>query len=60
MYMSAHVLLNLLKELGKILKMRGLPSILSVFATAKIRYIVCCIACLKPTLIETRKRIHPS
>ena len=30
-YMSAHVLLNLLKELGKIDKMRGLPSILSLF-----------------------------
>ena len=30
-YMSAHVLLNLLNELGKIGKMRGLPSILSLF-----------------------------
>ena len=30
-YMSAHVLLNLLNELGKIYKMRGLPSILSLF-----------------------------
>ena len=30
-YMSAHVLLNLLNELGKIDKMRGLTSILSVF-----------------------------
>ena len=30
-YMSAHVLLNLLNELGKIDKMRGLPSILSFF-----------------------------
>ena len=29
--MSAHVLLNLLKELGIIDKMRGLPSILSLF-----------------------------
>ena len=29
--MSAHVLLNLLNELGKIDKMRGLPSILSIF-----------------------------
>ena len=29
-YMSAHVLLNLLKELGKRDKMRGLPSILSL------------------------------
>ena len=31
MYISAHVLLNLLKELGKRDKMRGLPSILSFF-----------------------------
>ena len=30
-YMSAHVLLNLLNELGKGDKMRGLPSILSLF-----------------------------
>ena len=30
-YMSAHVLLNLSNELGKRDKMRGLPSILSVF-----------------------------
>ena len=30
-YMSAHVLLNLLYELGKRDKMRGLPSILSLF-----------------------------
>ena len=30
-YMSAHVLLNLLKELGKRDKMRGLSSILSLF-----------------------------
>ena len=29
--MSAHVLLNLLNELEKIDKMRGLPSILSLF-----------------------------
>ena len=29
--MSTHVLLNLLNELGKIDKMRGLPSILSFF-----------------------------
>ena len=29
-YMSAHVLLNLLNELGKRDKMRGLPSILSL------------------------------
>ena len=31
--MSAHVLLNLLNELGKRDKMRGLPSILSLFST---------------------------
>ena len=30
-YMSAHVLLNLLNELGKRDKMRGLPSLLSLF-----------------------------
>ena len=30
-FMSAHVLLNLLNELGKRDKMRGLPSILSLF-----------------------------
>ena len=30
-YMSAHVLLNLLNELGKSNKMRGLPSILPLF-----------------------------
>ena len=29
--MSAHVLLNLLNELRKICKMRGLPSILSLY-----------------------------
>ena len=29
--MSAHVLLNLLNELGKKDKMRGLPSIISLF-----------------------------
>ena len=31
LYMSAHVLLNLLNELGKRDKMQGLPSILSLF-----------------------------
>ena len=30
--MSAHVLLNLLNEMGKRDKMRGLPSILSFFS----------------------------
>ena len=30
-YTSSHVLLNLLNELGKNDKMRGLPSILSLF-----------------------------
>ena len=33
--MSAHVLLNLLNELGKRDKMRGLPSILSFFFTTQ-------------------------
>ena len=37
--MSAHVLLNLLNELGKRDKMRGLPSILSFFATTLINSI---------------------
>ena len=32
--MSAHVLLNLLNEWGKMDKMRGLPSILSLFCNA--------------------------
>ena len=32
-YMSAHVSLNLLNELREINKMRGLPSILSLFHT---------------------------
>ena len=31
MYMSAHVLLNLLNKLGKKDKMQGLPSFLSLF-----------------------------
>ena len=39
-YMSAHVLLNLLNELGKRDIMRGLPSILSVFATSLINSII--------------------
>ena len=38
--MSAHVLLNLLNGLGKIDKMRGLPSILSLFATSLINSII--------------------
>ena len=38
--MSAHVLLNLLKELGKRDKMQGLPSILSLFATSLINSII--------------------
>ena len=38
--MSAHVLLNLLKELRKRDKMRGLLSILSPFATPLINSIV--------------------
>ena len=38
--MSAHVLLNLLNELRKRDKMRGLPSILSLFATSLINSII--------------------
>ena len=38
-YMSAHVLLILLNELGKRDKMRGLPSILSFFATSLLNSI---------------------
>ena len=38
--MSAHVLLILLRELGKIYKMRGLPSIFSLFATSLIKSII--------------------
>ena len=37
--MSAHVLLNLLNELGKRDKMRGLPSILSLFRNELINSI---------------------
>ena len=37
--MSAHVLLNLLNDLGKKDKMRGLPSILSFFAKSLINSI---------------------
>ena len=39
-YMSAHVLLNLLNELRKRDKMRGLPCILSFFATSLINSIM--------------------
>ena len=39
-YMSAHVLLILLNALEKIEKMRGLPSILSFFATSLINSII--------------------
>ena len=38
--MSAFVLLNLLNELRKSDKMRGLPSILSFFATSLINSII--------------------
>ena len=37
-YMSAHVLLNLLDELGKSDKMRGLQSILSLFHNDLIKF----------------------
>ena len=39
--MSAHVLLNLLNELGKRDKMRGLPSILSLFFARSKNVIIC-------------------
>ena len=39
-YMSAHVLLNLLSELGKRDEMRGLPSIYPFFATSLINSII--------------------
>ena len=38
--MSAHVLLNLLNELGKRDKIRGLPSILSLFRNKFINSII--------------------
>ena len=38
--MSAHILLNLLNELGKRDKMRGLPSILLFFAASLINSII--------------------
>ena len=38
--MSAHVLLNLLNELGKRDKMRGLPSILSLFRNEFIAWFI--------------------
>ena len=38
--MSAHVLLNLLSEFGKIDKIRGLPSIYVFFATSLINSII--------------------
>ena len=37
--MSAYVLLNLLNELGKRNKMRGLPSILSLFRKPRILFL---------------------
>ena len=39
-YMSAHVLLNLLNELGKRDKMRGLPSILSLSRNEFNKFII--------------------
>ena len=35
--MSAHVLLNLLNELGKIYKMRGLPSLITSLINSMIQ-----------------------
>ena len=37
-HISAHILLNLLNELGKRDKMRGLPSILSLFCNIFIKF----------------------
>ena len=37
-YMSAHILLNLLKELGKRDKMQGMPSILSLLCNEFIKF----------------------
>ena len=39
-YMSAHVFLNLLNELGESDKMRGLPSIYLFFATSLVNSII--------------------
>ena len=39
-YISAHVLLNLLNKLKKCNKMRGLPSILSLFAKSLINSVI--------------------
>ena len=39
-YMCAHVLLNLLNELGERYKMRGFPSILSLFCNGLINSII--------------------
>ena len=51
--MSAHVLLNLLNKSGKIDKMRGLPSILSLFfATSLISSIIQKHECLIVFIIE--------
>ena len=54
--MSAHVLLNLLNELGKKEKMRGLPSIFSLFRNEFDKFInkgVCVLDAQKKYLIET-------
>ena len=44
-YMRAHVLLKLLDELGKRDKMRGLPSILSLFRNEFVNSIITCRVC---------------
>ena len=49
--MSVHVLLNLLNELPKSDKMRGLPSILSLFAMSLINSIIRELKCKIPFII---------
>ena len=49
--MSAHVLLNLLNELRKRDKMRGLPSILSLFRNASGSEITPCNKISKPLVV---------
>ena len=55
--MSAHVLLNLLNELGKRDKIRGLPSILSLFRNQfdKLNYKISCLILLIHDIMNTLK-----
>ena len=54
--MIAHVLLNLLNELGKRDKMRGLPSILSLFRNEFNKFNKTRARMLDYTLTQTSKR----